>query len=171
MIQDLAAWPSLTESEEKQHLFVGGQCHVCLVPTKARGMDLSWHHIPYFNRFNMPAPLWIFWSIYQIADRQQLLFQGPGIILEPNARVDCSLSKWRVTSGWISQSRPPAYDMHSSWQGLPQNERNKVSLLAAELTMWKNRDAATFGKRLQCPVVKKIWWSITSSTHNSPVII
>lgn len=35
----------LTESEENQHLFVGSQRHTCLVPTNARGMDLSWHCI------------------------------------------------------------------------------------------------------------------------------
>lgn len=63
--------------------------------------------------------------------RQQLLFQGPGIILEPNACMDCSLSKWRVTCGWIIQLRTLAYGRHSNRPSVP---------LGCE-----NRNAATLG--------------------------
>lgn len=58
--------------------------------------------------------------LVKIADKQQLLSEVAGIILEPDARLDCSLSKWRVTSVWISQSRPLAYDMYASWQDAHQ---------------------------------------------------
>lgn len=74
-----------------------------------------------------------------LANTRQLLFQVHGIILEPNARPDCNLSKWGMTSDWITLSRLQAYDMCFSCLDAHQREEDKVFFLGDESKTWKNR--------------------------------
>ena len=53
-----------------------------------------WHDTVYC--WNMPVPAWVFWLINQIADKQQLLYQGPGILWRLMQPLQVKSDFWTV---------------------------------------------------------------------------